>query len=253
MDLLTISVDIIASIYDTTSWVAFGLSDTGGMKEADIALVSLYHNTIYDLHSQDFVLPFMDKVQNWKLLYLDTFDDHTRIQMQRDLLTCDSEDFDINQHILEHQVMMAYNLKDKLLPSTTNYKLNIMQHQYYQAKAISLFLPSTTQTAPDTYIDFMFEEDKYIHASEDTTHYFCTMFNVSEQINLIGFEPVDNTGYSTLHHANFYSCFDKEFDPTMHKCGSRYVCICLCNISNTIWLSFVIELAICFLWPPAFC
>ena len=49
------------------SWIAFGISDNGGMKGADIGLYSLYHDKIYDLHSNDFVLPLMDKIQNWKL------------------------------------------------------------------------------------------------------------------------------------------------------------------------------------------
>eukprot|EP01084_Bolivina_argentea_P087981 158838_1 len=79
----TIYIELIAPIKLLNSWIAFGISDNGGMIGADIALVSLYHNKIFDLHSNDFILPIMDKIQNWKLLYLKTTaNDYTIIQIQ---------------------------------------------------------------------------------------------------------------------------------------------------------------------------
>eukprot|EP01084_Bolivina_argentea_P097854 175904_1 len=106
------------------------------MKGADIGLISLYHNKIYDLHSNDFVLPIMDKIQNWKLLNLIQHHDYIVIQIQRKLLTCDYDDFDIKTNRLKHRIMIAYNLNDLLLSSTTDYKLNIAMHSHQQIMEI---------------------------------------------------------------------------------------------------------------------
>ena len=63
-------VELIAPVSSSNAWMAFGISDTGGMKGADIGLISLFHGRIFDLHAFDFILPRMDKVQNYELLYL---------------------------------------------------------------------------------------------------------------------------------------------------------------------------------------
>eukprot|EP01084_Bolivina_argentea_P097651 175534_1 len=46
LNTLSIYIEIIAPISNDNGWVAFGISDTGGMKGADIGLFSLYHKQI---------------------------------------------------------------------------------------------------------------------------------------------------------------------------------------------------------------
>ena len=42
----SIYIELIAPFINTNSWIAFGLSDVGGMKGADIGLISLHHGKI---------------------------------------------------------------------------------------------------------------------------------------------------------------------------------------------------------------
>eukprot|EP01084_Bolivina_argentea_P025334 47100_1 len=107
-DTSSIYIEIIAPLTTSNSWVAFGISDTGGMKGADIALISLYHESVYDLHSLDFAIPIMDKVQNFKLTHLQMSDAHKNviIQFHRHLRSCDIEDYNIDTTRLKHHIMI---------------------------------------------------------------------------------------------------------------------------------------------------
>ena len=161
------------------------------MKGADIGLISLYHGRIYDLHSVDFVIPKMDKIQNWELLYLETTDDgkYTVAQFQRRLLACDEEDFSIETDRLRHNVMIAYNGNDPLLPSTTNSELNIIRHQNQQRKEVNLFfdeplfLPQTADDEP--FADFVFE-NLIVSKDGGNTQYWCSSFILTEKRYLTG-------------------------------------------------------------------
>eukprot|EP01084_Bolivina_argentea_P244190 409149_1 len=121
---------LVAPIISSNSWVALGFSDHGGMKGGDIALISLHHQHLFDLHANANALPIMDKMQNWKLNNLERFASHSVIEMERPLITCDREDFKIDGNRLKHNILIAYNQNDLLLHKTTEYKLLVTQHSH---------------------------------------------------------------------------------------------------------------------------
>ena len=186
MDIQSIFVELTAPVSSSNAWMAFGISDTGGMKGADIGLISLYHHRIYDLHSVDFEIPTMDKVQNYELLHLETvaMDDgkYTIAQFKRRLIACDEEDFSIKSDRLKHNLMIAYNDDDPLLPSTTNYKLNIIRHLYQQRKEINLFLdedlflPQKNEDEP--FDEFVLNNLKVSERGGNTQYWFVCLRSV---------------------------------------------------------------------------
>lgn len=179
----SIFVELIAPVSGSNSWMAFGISDTGGMKGADIGLVSVYHHRIYDLHAVDFELPTMDKVQNYELLYLETMQEtngkYTVAQFKRRLITCDVEDFAIETDRLRHNLMVAYNENDPLLSSTTNSNLQIIRHQYQQRKEVNLFydeplfLPQTDDDA--LFFDFVLPSLSITKRDGNTQYWFVSI------------------------------------------------------------------------------
>ena len=190
MNTQSLFVELIAPVSASNAWLAFGISDTGGMKGADIGLISLYHQRIYDLHSVDFEMPTMDKVQNYELLYLETIDHnngkYTLAQFQRRLLACDEEDFSIRSDRLRHNLMIAYNANDPLLPSTTNYKINIIRHQFQQRKEVNLFydeplfLPQTDDDA--LFFDFALPSLSITKRDGNTQYWFVQTSTVYRDI-----------------------------------------------------------------------
>ena len=180
MNTQSLFVELIAPVSASNGWVAFGISDTGGMKGADIGLISLYHQRIYDLHSVNFEVPTMDKVQNYELLYLETMDDgkYTIAQFKRRLIACDEEDFSIKSDRLRHNLMIAYNDNDPLLPTTTNYALNIIHHQYQQRKEINLFFDEDL-FLPDTAADGLLKDfvvgDLFVSKQDGDTQYWSVL------------------------------------------------------------------------------
>lgn len=79
------------------SWVGIGISNNGGMKGADIAMIRKDPDdgrfTLEDLFSHDYVQPQKDVVQNVELLHA-TVDDEDRMQVviRRHADTCDKDD-----------------------------------------------------------------------------------------------------------------------------------------------------------------
>ena len=184
-------VELIAPISRSDSWMAFGISDTGGMKGADIALISLYDHRIYDLYSEDFIIPKMDKIQNYELLYLETMEDGLRsvAQFKRRLLACDKEDFTIKTDRRRHELMIAYNEYDPLLSMTTNSELHIMRHQYQQRKEVNLFSDEDLflpQTGDEELFEDFILENLTISQSDGNTQYWCSYFNVTNERYVTG-------------------------------------------------------------------
>ena len=222
METHSIYVELIAPIVDDLSWIAFDLSDTGGMKGADMALVSLYHESVYDLHSVDFVLPKTDKIQNWKLMHLERGQSYSVIQMKRHLLTCDEEDFAIKTDRTKHNLMIAYNPRDYLLPETVDWKLRISQHPHYERKEVNLFVKESLfleQNEDKYYIDYTIN-NLMLSKTNGITQYFCQLFNVTQPKYMTGFEILDTTKFNLVHHSEILLCKNYEFDPTSKRCGA---------------------------------
>eukprot|EP01083_Nonionella_stella_P139471 425460_1 len=221
-------VELIAPVTSRNSWIAFGISDSGGMKGADIALISLYHKTIYDLHSLDFVEPIMDKVQNYELRYLKVLNKHTIVQFARKLVTCDADDYDLDTTTLRHNILIAYHANDPRLHKTKDYQLYISRHQVTQTKPISLYIKSSLFTASSesvhSFIDIAVDEYLLLNQSDGTTQSFCYSFNNTEDRYVIAATLLDPTPYKNLvREANIHRCSSVTLDPndrTIHVCDN---------------------------------
>ena len=89
-------------------WVGIGISENGGMKGADIAIVKKTLSSavtasdfiVDDRFSFDFTIPKQDTLQNVELLYTKFRESDQRIVavIRRDLNTCDLEDYRVEAH-----------------------------------------------------------------------------------------------------------------------------------------------------------
>eukprot|EP01084_Bolivina_argentea_P249314 417303_1 len=227
----SIYMEIVAPLTTSNSWVAFGISDTGGMKGADIALISLYHSKIYDLHSSDFAIPIMDKVQNFKLTHLQMSDAHEKviIQFHRHLISCDIEDYNIDTTRLKHNIMIAYNDNDGLLYQSSDYKLLINMHTNTDTKELNLFLKDElfmNEQQNDQYFDIIFDTNFTITKRNGTTQYHCMNYNNTIPRYITGFDILDATENNLLHHASWSSCKTLIFNSNPHVCGSHFEMEC---------------------------
>jgi dopamine beta-monooxygenase len=84
----------------TTGWVAVGLSESGSMRGADLAILQFDERGVNfdlgDYFSEDYAIPVRepDNFQDWKLtssVYQNGT--HVAFQFERNLLTCDDKDF----------------------------------------------------------------------------------------------------------------------------------------------------------------
>ena len=232
----SIYIEIIAPVSDEMGWFAFGLSENSGMKGADIALISLYHEKVFDLHSYDFVLPEMDKIQDWQLesLIINAENGISIAQISRHLLTCDYEDFRIKTNPFHHYILIAYNEYDSYLKSTTDMELSIGIHSRKETKEVNLFIDEDLLINGVTNIDINptnIDDDYVYNATDDSdydyndyylefltkngtidviksggTQYLCTMFNVTEEYNVTRVEIIDENGFNLVHHAELLYC-----------------------------------------------
>ncbi len=92
-------------------WVGFGISENGGMKGADIAMIRKIKSASTDSHSSpefvvddrvslDYDMPKKDTLQNVELLHSEVRESDQRILavIRRDLNTCDREDLLVEAH-----------------------------------------------------------------------------------------------------------------------------------------------------------
>ena len=226
----TIYIEIIAPVSDETAWFAFGMSENSGMKGADIALISLYHEKVFDLHSDDFVLPKMDKIQDWKLesLHINRENGISIAQISRHLLTCDFEDFRIKTNPFHQYILIAYNEHDSYLESTTNMKLSISIHTRKETKEVNLFIDedllindvttsagsfggdnsnnNTNNSNTNNIIEFLTNNGTIDVVKSAGTQYLCTMFNLTQEYNVTNVEIIDENGRNLVHHATLFNC-----------------------------------------------
>ena len=232
----SIYFEIIAPVTDENGWFAIGFSENSGMKGADIGLISLYHKKIYDLHSDDFILPEMDKIQDWKLESLTIKQDIgiSIAQISRHLLTCDYQDFRIKTNPFHHYVLIAYNKYDDNLKSTTDMKLSINYHSYKETKEVNLFLNedllindatsdfqsfyiNNTNSGNSDFIEFLMNNGTIDVSKSGGTQYLCTMFNVTKDYKVTSVEIIDENGLNLVHHAELLHC-DKS---TLEEAGTQ--------------------------------
>lgn len=84
----------ITAVAKSNGWLAFGFSETGGMRGADIVYFTQANEQVVDAHVKDFYAkPSIDKQQDWILLNHELMDDgHLLFEVKRKLDSNDSYD-----------------------------------------------------------------------------------------------------------------------------------------------------------------
>ncbi|CAB9516869.1 DBH-like monooxygenase protein 2 homolog [Seminavis robusta] len=238
-------------------WTAFGISEYGGMKGADIAVVKFGGGDnggfqVEDRFSTEYGLPKVDFIKNVKLLEAH-HDDEGRIQatIERNLFTCDEEDIDIAAHqqyiicasgYLAEDQDMLYHGPDRAT-GVVNFMIN--EELLFQRKLVA-----PPADAPKTYLG----DGMVVHGNLDaavtplpldiqmnnisldsnvSTHYVCEVFNISKPITYTAYEAVwgeGNTGgdgdrNEFLHHQHFFFCPQPPADIVSHMDGQPWDCL----------------------------
>jgi hypothetical protein len=98
----------------TMGWVGFGISETGGMKGADMFLYTAADNALVDAFSTDYMRPFEDTCQDWQLqnATLGILEDFMIVEVSRPLKTGDRQDLDFHDDadtsVPSHRVISAW-------------------------------------------------------------------------------------------------------------------------------------------------
>ncbi|GCB82909.1 hypothetical protein scyTo_0023615, partial [Scyliorhinus torazame] len=81
----------------TKGWVGVGITNTGGMDKADMAVGWLKDGEAYfhDRHGVGNNVPVIDDSQDYKLLALVENETHTEMKFRRPFRTCDPDDLDL--------------------------------------------------------------------------------------------------------------------------------------------------------------
>ena len=109
VDLEALQITIRWKSSPNAEWTAFGISENGGMKGADIAMIKKQQTKssnsssgfeVQDLVSSEFALPGLDLLQHVELLHAshDVQDGRLQVTIRRDIDTCDQQDIKVQPH-----------------------------------------------------------------------------------------------------------------------------------------------------------
>ena len=216
-------------------WTAFGISENGGMKGADIVMVQVGQDgsfAAHDMFSTQFGLPALDLLQNVKLLEA-TYDNEDRLQVtiKRAIDTCDSQDIAVESH-KQYLICASGHLSDDGV---------IQYHGLQRATGVvnlmvdeSLFARDWTPSSANiskTYLgmglimqgdlntamaplplDIQMTNVSIVSLS--STNYRCRAFRVTQQMTFTALEGVRGDGRTPrngdtnefLHHTILFHC-----------------------------------------------
>jgi hypothetical protein len=219
---------------ETLGFVGFGISATGGMKDADIVIGWVKDGvaTFDDRYSEgNGVTPKKDKQgQDWTLLLANETETHTILKFTRPLDLCPPEDRPITWDSTV-RIIWSYRAED---PSSED---DLTYHGLNQRGTKSVQLigvpPSTDPLPQDTWtfdlkmnvtIPHTYEGEDGTLLPADTT-YWCqyNLIPVMEQTNfLVKIEPIIQEGNEAIvHHVLLYLC---EEDLEMNTTETGYLC-----------------------------
>jgi hypothetical protein len=237
------------------SWLGIGISEQGGMRGADIAMVreNLKGDFVLDdLFSHDYIRPEKDIVQNFKLLYA-MVDEQDRIQaiIRRDANTCDEDDLPITgskQNIIcasgatasegtplfhgDQRGKATVNMvidENLLIERHLNLDFDSNAEKHLVQNVVVARQDPGTATAPFP-IDF--QMPRITLDNTQRSHYRYMVFTMPQDMNIIAFEAVWNNGTTVhneappgwLHHQNIRYCPVPDLIQPEHRNGQPFDC-----------------------------
>lgn len=188
---------------ETTGYVGFGLSYSGGMALSDLVIGGVSDGKPYlqDYFADPSRKVHRDVKQSYRLEYGRENDTHTILAFSRDLNTCDANDKEITASTV--RVIWAYHSED-VGPSGPMY-----HGQNRGRKSLRLLNPGSSSAAPPGIAFFDLQNDRVTVPSKDTT-YWCKLFKiptVQKKHHVIRIEPLIQQGHENLvHHILLYQC-----------------------------------------------
>ena len=218
---IVISKWTIASSIDAIDASEYVEIDTLGLSNQEY--FNSYNHKLYDTHSNAFEAPILDKINNYKLTYyeIDYSLQQTKIKFKRDLLACDEQDYDIEYKYLRHNILLSYNSNDYKLNKLTK-DINAVSldkymsiHEETEVKLISLALSDEYffglgDNFKDDNADFLvnlINDGQIVLNTSPQTQYEYKLFNITQDLYIIGAEIVHNKLYPRInHHIALYDC-----------------------------------------------
>ncbi len=231
----TIHIAVAVKIMSEEGWAAFGFSETGGMRGADVVYFTTSSRTAVDAHILDYLgTPMANEEQDWVLdNHLVTNDGYLIFEATRKLVTEDIFDRkivdDSSVFVSNHKVIGAWG-SDQI-----SYHGNNRVHQ-----SIQLF-SDTISIGGNGYRTFPLEEStpkdgstdlvlKYFAIPQESTYYHEECFSSTDLLNLNFFPNQSQEQYVTgyefilqpesqkyIHHmvvfGNYGECEDKSRSP----------------------------------------
>ncbi|XP_078511753.1 putative DBH-like monooxygenase protein 2 [Lissotriton helveticus] len=186
----------------THGWIGFGLSPSGGMTGADIAIGGVWPNqTTYfgDYHAIGHIKPILDPMQNFRLISVTENETSTTMRYTRKFRTCDPDDVDVTANT--QRIIAAFGKTDNLQYHGSN--------QHFQASVQLLSETPVPQPDPVPTFTHVLKMTNFPVPSTDTT-YGCAYLplpQVQVKHQIIKFEPAIQKGNENLvHHIIVYGC-----------------------------------------------
>lgn len=239
---------------ESAEWTAFGISDFGTMKGADMIIVKQQGSSfvVEDRYSTEKVTPELDILQNVELMFAG-YDEENRLAVvvRRSLDTCDGHDIAVQSH-QQYIVCSSGDLDDgtgeisyhgsQRSSGVTNFLVeeDLLFNQAYQAPAnvapieeisegVVVWGNISTATSPFA-LDIQLQDVNLKPGV--VTSYICSAFWIPQDFRFTTVEDVWGNGETTSagksnpasHHMHLHYCEDEsQVDPS-HRDGTKWNC-----------------------------
>jgi len=201
----------------TSGWLGVGISESGGMKGADMFIFNAKSNELIDAYSTDYKKPEDDVCQDWKLIQatVDDLENFMIVEVSRPLDTGDPQDIEIHDDsapsIPRHRVIAAWGDDEQAAYHGKNVGMKFFQ---LYAPSDNLAIVTKTFDMDQGLEDEQFDVDVrasegYIIPANHTTYEdFCFYegdllnlgLNLTENTQLIKAHYVEGGHDSFVHH-----------------------------------------------------
>lgn len=199
---------------NASGWVGFGVSISGAMKGADIAMLTKDPSTgklvLQDMFSTQYAEPQKDQKQDKYLLWAsqDIDKKYTEMIFSRPLVACDGEDITIKPEFASH-VIFAYGLDH-----------TFQYHETRRGMKEVDWIPEKKTESKDSKGQSIILRSPVVSIPPQPTTYSCTFFNITlTGKNHISFvNPIVKS--SLVHHMVLYKCEKPVIQaPDDHRCN----------------------------------
>lgn len=200
-------------------WLSVALSANGGMRGADIWLLT--KNTagnwiLEDRFSSDMVTPTLDAQQDLNLINAQQTDAETCMIFQRRVSTCDVNQADLDFSPYGQYVIYAFSTSSTFAyhgPSNRG------------SKRVN-FLTTFTAPALPADVQTLDIKMKLFNVPSADTSYMCQSFVLpnDKKYHIIRADPLVGQGQHRVHHMIMYTCLNPVNMSTPTTCGSMHGC-----------------------------